>query len=430
MNTILSDDFKKSRLLYTIEAALEYLISILVAGSFLATLTKELGFSDSLTGIMSSIISLGCLFQLLSLSIRRYHQKRFVTTLSIINQILFLLLYAVPLTNFNQKTKTVIFIILIFSAYIIYNLAHPKKISWLMSFVEDHHRGRFTANKEIISLLSGMIFSFAMGSVVDHFTEIGKTRIAFIISAAVIFVLMVSHSLTMIFSAETPTPPPSEKNFKGTLKELLRNKNLLHVTLVFVLYYISTYISTPFFATYQINELGLSLKFITAITMCGSISRIAVSRFWGRYADKNSFAVMIEKCLIFLAASNVCVVFASPSNGAIMFVLYYILHGIALGGINSALMNMIFDYIPPEKRADSLAITQAFAGLTGFLTTLCISPLVSFIQNSGNKILGVNIYAQQFVSLLAFVTLVLAILFVRYFIIKGTQKVNNDDKKA
>ncbi len=52
--------------MYIFEAGPEYLISILVAGSFLATLTRELGISDGLTGILSSIISLGCLFQLLS----------------------------------------------------------------------------------------------------------------------------------------------------------------------------------------------------------------------------------------------------------------------------------------------------------------------------------------------------------------------------
>ena len=57
--------------MYIFEAALEYLISILVTGSFLATITKELGVSDGLTGILSSVISLGCLFQLLSLSVEQ-----------------------------------------------------------------------------------------------------------------------------------------------------------------------------------------------------------------------------------------------------------------------------------------------------------------------------------------------------------------------
>lgn len=46
---------KRGRLMYIFEVALEYLISVLVAGSFLATITKELGLSDRLTGILSSI---------------------------------------------------------------------------------------------------------------------------------------------------------------------------------------------------------------------------------------------------------------------------------------------------------------------------------------------------------------------------------------
>lgn len=414
MNDISLKNMKRSRLMYIFEAALEYFISILVAGSYLATLTKELGFSDSLTGILSSFISLGCLFQLLSLSIRRTKVKRFVLISSIINQLLFMLLYLIPLTGFDKQVKIVLFVILIFSAFLFYNFAHPKKINWLMSLVEDKQRGNFTANKEIISIVSGMAFTFAMGAVVDHFSETGRIRTAFVLSAVVIFILMVLHSLTMIFAVEKEIPHSPPKKFKQLLSELLKNKSVIRVTIVFILHNISTYISTPFYSTYQIGELGLSLKFVSVIAMCGSISRISVSKFWGRYADKNSFAVMLEKCFFFSGLSQICVVFAFPSSyGKIMFGLYYLLHGIALGGINSALINLIFDYVPTEKRADSLAITQALSGLTGFLTTLSVSPLISLIQNNGNKIFGINIYAQQFVSVFGFLITVLAMLFVR-----------------
>ena len=122
---------------------------------------------------------------------------------------------------------------------------------------------------------------------------------------------------------------------------------------------------------------------------------------------------MIEKCFIFLGLSQLCVIFAVPSTGKIMFILYNILYGIALGGINSALINLIFDYVPYETRADSLAVTQAFAGLAGFLATLCISPLVSYIQQNNNSIFGFPIYAQQFVSIIALVFTALTIIYAR-----------------
>lgn len=189
---------KRGRLMYIFEAALEYLISVLVAGSFLATLTKELGFSDSLTGVLSSVISLGCLFQLFSLTINRGRSKNFVIVLSVSNQLLFMALYIIPLLSVGSRLKTVLFVAIIILAYFIYNLAHPKKINWLMSLVDDTHRGRFTANKEVISLIAGMIFTFLMGSVVDYYADSGRIKTAFIISAAVIFILMLMHTFSLI----------------------------------------------------------------------------------------------------------------------------------------------------------------------------------------------------------------------------------------
>ena len=127
---------------------------------------------------------------------------------------------------------------------------------------------------------------------------------------------------------------------------------------------------------------------------------------------------MIEKCFIFLGLSQLCVTVAVPSNGMVMFVLYSIINGIAQGGINSALTNLVFDHVPVEKRADSLAVTQALAGLAGFIATVCISPVVSYIQNNSNHILGLPIYAQQFVAVLAFVFTLSAIFYTRFSFIR------------
>ena len=412
---------KRSRTLYLWEAAFEYLISLLVSSSFLATLTKELGVSDSLTGILSSVISLGCLFQLISLAIRRTAVKRFVITFSILNQILFMLLYVVPLTGFGKQTKIVLFVAFIFSAYLIYNIAHPKKINWLMSLVDPSQRGRFTATKEIISLVSGMIFSFGMGAVIDHLAEKGQIRAAFTVSALVIFALMILHTCLMAFAVEKPAPQASQKKLKTAIVDLLKSKNILHITIVFLMYYTSTYISTPFYGTYQISELGLSLKFVSLITIVGNVARILVARLWGTYADKTSFAVMVEKCFILLGLSKLCIVFATPALGKTMFILFYILNGMALGGIGSALINLVLEYMPAEKAADAIAVTQAFSGLAGFLTTLCISPVVSHIQKS-NTLFGMSIYAQQFVSVIALAISVFAVFYIRFVFMKKVQK--------
>ena len=128
---------------------------------------------------------------------------------------------------------------------------------------------------------------------------------------------------------------------------------------------------------------------------------------------------MMEKCLIFLLVAEICVVFATPSNAKVMFMLYYILHGISMGGINSAYTCMIFDYVPNEKRADALAICQALAGAIGFIATVLVSPLVSYIQNNGNNLFGLNMYAQQFLTFLSIILVIVLIIYVKTKIING-----------
>ena len=410
--------------MYVAEAGIEYLISILVSGTFLATLTKQLGISDSLTGIISSFISLGCLFQLLSIFLRPKRVKTFVVIMSVVNQFLFMLLYLLPLLNIAPVVKITLFVATMFIAYIVYNFAHPKKINWLMSLLDDSHRGIFTANKEIISLIAGMVFSFLMGALVDYYAEKSDFKTAFVLSAVVLFALMVFHTLTMVLTVEKDVPTGKKKeSFKNSLTTVFKNKDILKVTLIFAIYYVSKDIITPFLATYNINDLGFSLKFSSFIVILGSVTRIVFSRFWGKYADKKSFAQMIEKCFLILSLSYGCVAFATPQNGTVMLVLYNLLNGIAMGGVNSALINLIFDYVSPNMRADSLAISQSVAGVLGFLATLTVSPLVSYIQNNGNTFLGIPIYAQQILAIVATVITLLSVVYVRKVLIKTSRTV-------
>ena len=95
-NTLTKDKYRSSRILYIIEATLEYFISLMVSGAYLAKITSSIGLSDSLTGILSSIISLGCGFQIVAIFLaNKQPVKRWVTILHSINQLAFALIYIV-----------------------------------------------------------------------------------------------------------------------------------------------------------------------------------------------------------------------------------------------------------------------------------------------------------------------------------------------
>lgn len=413
---------KRSKKLYICEASLEYFISIMVSGSFLATLTAKLGMSDALTGIISSFVSLGCVFQLISITIRPKNSKPLVLALSISNQLLFTLLFIIPLPDNSNSYLKIAFVVTILLAYLLYHVAHPKKINWFMSLVDDKERGRFTANKEIVSLLLGMIFSFTMGAVVDHFEAKGEISTALIIGALTIFSLTIFHTLTMFFSVEKISKSTNKQNFFKSLKSLIRDKNILKISVLFIIWNISQASTTPFLATYYLHDIGFTLTIITVISACGSFGRILVSRFWGAFADKHSFAKMDMLCFGLAAISMFFIVISGPENGIFTITLFIVLHAMALGGINSSIINLVYDYVPEDKRSDSLAITQVLSGLSAFATTLIFSTFIEFVQNNNNNVFGITVKAQQVTALFSVLMCVMCMIYTYLALVKGAKK--------
>lgn len=409
---------QREQKLYVCQATSEYLTSLLVRGSFLAALTRELGFSDSLTGILTSITSLGCLFQLLSIVFRINAVKKTVIIGTAINQLLFVLFYLLPLVELPVQVKPLLLVAFSVLAYLFYYFVYPKKTAWLMSKVDNAQRGTFTARKEIIFLLAGMIFSYLMGMVSDNYSESGNIQTSFVIFAGVLFALSVVNVFSMAFVADEIYPKTAPKSLCQIIKEVFGTRDVVRLSVLFSLYFVAFYTAIPFYSSYQINELGFSLKQVALVNFLYYFLRISVSNAWGKFADRRNFAVMLEKCFLFMALAFGCVTMAMPFNGKLMFMLFYSFYGVALGGINSAQVNMVFDYVSPEKRGDALAVVQAVAGLCGFLATLCISPLVDYIQNNGNRLFGIQVYAQQVVSFISVIYLLAAMVYLRLVFLK------------
>ena len=405
--------------MYIFEAALEYFISILVSGAYLAMVTVELGISDSLTGILTAFVSLGSGFQIFAIFLaNRKSVKRWVTILHSLNQLFFALIYVVPIIPLNSKQKIIVFIIFLLLGYIINNIVNSPKINWFMSLVDDQKRGRFTANKEIVSLISGMLFSLVIGIIIDNYTAIGDKLSAFIFCGIGIFVLMILHTLTLLFSKEKVDENKETIPIKQLLKELVRDKKLFKVVFISVLWSMANCATTPFYGTYQIKELGFSMTFVSLLSVVYAICRSLFSKPLGVIADRYSFAKMLNICFIVMLFSFGLNVFTVPANGKLFFTIHYILYAIGMAGINSATINLIYDYVNKEKRVMALAFSNTLAGVAGFLTTAILGKVVDLIQKNNNYFFGLNVYAQQVVSLIGVIIVVLTLIYLNTVIKK------------
>lgn len=297
METKKQDGYARSRCLYVAEAALEYFISLLVTGAYLAKITSAIGMSDMLTGILTSFVSLGFGFQIIAVFLANKRPvKRWVTLLHCLNQMAFALIYFIPPVHLSREMKIFLFIAFLLTGHILNNVVNSPKINWFMSLVEDKRRGSFTANKEMVSLIGGMIFSFLTGHVIDRLEAAGNINGAFIVCGVSIFILMLLHSLTLIFSKEKPVEEAETCSVKQLLKDLLTDKNLFKVILVSVLWSVVNYASTPFYGSYQIKELGFTMTFVSVLSAAYAVVRTIFSKPMGKYADKHSFAKMLNIC--------------------------------------------------------------------------------------------------------------------------------------
>ena len=417
------DKYAFSRLMYIIEAALEYFVSIAVGGVFLAQITKSIGISDAVTGIITAFVSLGCGFQIIALFLaHRKPVKKWVTLGHIISQALFVTMYFVPLLNASKTTKTLLLILTLFAAQIIHNAINSPKINWCMSLVDDNKRGDFTANKEIVSLIGGMLFSYGLGVIMDRL----ENKVAFVVVGVILFVLMGLHTLTLVLTKEKTSERVSV-NVKKSIGELVKNKTLLKIIIVFVLWNIANYATVSFSGAYQINTLGFTTVFASVIGAISSIARVIFSKPIGRFADKHSFYKMLYICFGIEALAFFINIFTVPENGKIMFTAYSIIHAIGQAGINSAIINLAYDYVSDEQKIGAVALVNTFSGFAGFFTTLALSPLVAKIQNNGNKLFGIKMQAQQLLSVFSLIATLTIILYLYTVIRKIPNKKTDKD---
>ena len=400
---------KRSQAFYIAEAAVEYFISLCVTTTFLTIILEEMKVPTAYQGIISSIASLACVFQLFAVfGVKRsYPCKRWVCILNLTNQLLFALLYLVPFTPFKQEIKLVLFIAMLLIAYCCQHYLTPSRTQWHMESVDDNKRGLFTANKEIISLLGGMIFSYIAAEVVDYFRtpvsdptlQAKNMQICFVIFAITITVLSLIHLFLMLGIAEyKPQKQAPKKSFKEVIGTVFGNRSLRFVILFDILFSI-TIVPSHFASVYALSPkaLGFSPVFVTVINAIFLSSfRALLSRPLGRFADKHSWPSLMKICMISSSIGYMIFAFCSPGTlSYILYPIYALFYGFSCAGTNSARVNLCLDYVSHEDRRYILGVKNAISGISDFAITLLVSLLVQYIESNGNQIFGMNIYAQQ-----------------------------------
>lgn len=427
-NVYEGSEYKRSRTAYMMQCAFEYFVAIVVGGSFLTKLLGYVGFSDGAIGIISSLISLTCVFQLLSMLVvqKISNTKKYSMTLQAVGRLLFMSLYLIPFLPFAKEYRGALIVAGIVLAYLCYYLATSVTFKWGNSFVDPRKRAEFSAVKEMISLILGMVVTLVVGYVMDVFEASGNLESGFIFCAVAILIFAICDltCLLLIKNDIKPKAKQEKEPMKVVLQNTIGKRGFRNIIILSTLYNIAVYFSVGFLSTYRLNahELAFSVATVELFNVIGSGVRFLISKPFGRYSDRKSFAKGIELGMILAAASFVLSVFTMPET-RYLAVVQILLYHMASAGVGQNMLNITYNFVDMKYFVQASAIKNALGGLCGFGASLLGSALLTAMQTGGNQLLGIRIYGQQLLSLVTAVLIAVCILFNRKVVQKEKIKV-------
>ena len=421
-----SPEYKRSRRAYMAQATFEYFVTLLVADAFLAKLLTSLGISDALTGIISSFISLAFVFQLFSLFLvkTKISTKKNVMFYDSLSIFLFMILFLVPFFPVGAEFKKVLVILCVIFAYASKYVISSICFKWANSYVEPSLRAVYSANKEIVSLLSGIVFTAVFGYVVDKFESIGNLDGAFLFIAVSIFVLNVLNfiSLKMIKDETAEVQSESALSMKEVIQNTFVNKNFRNVIFMECVWKFAVYFTIGFIGVYKTNDLAISLFVIQIINIAGNFARMILSRPFANYSDKRSFARGLELGIWIAALAFFVNVFTAKTTWWLI-VAHTLLYNISAAGTNQNSFNIAYSYVPLSCITQAISLKNCIGGLCGFFASIIGGVVLGVIQENGVVLFGININAQQILSAVSFLLLVFVALFIHFVIAKQKVKI-------
>lgn len=408
------------------QCTFEYLVSLLVADAFLAKLLNSLGISDAWIGIISSFITMAFMIQLFSIFLvrSRISTKTMVISFDTVSIFFFNMIYIVPFLPIEVQIKKAVVVLSILLAYIAKYLILSICFKWANSYVEPTKRASYSATKEIISLISGIIFTAAVGYIIDKFESIGNLNGGFLFIAASMLILNICNfiSLFMIKKESNAEHDADAQPVGVVLKNTLGNKSFRNVIVLTVLWDVARYFTIGFLGIYKTKELMLSVFAVQVINMAANICRIFVSKPFGRYSDRKSFAKGFEMALIIAAAGFMLNIFTTPDTWGII-IIYTVLYNVSLAGSNMNSFNITYSYVKPEYVTQAMAFKNCIGGIFGFGASLLGGKILNAVQAGGNRIFGFEVYGQQILSAISFIVTVVAILFIHLVVAKQKVRV-------
>ncbi len=427
-----SPEFKRYRKAYVTQCTIEHLVGLLVADAFLATLLKYIGLSDAMTGIISSFASVAFVFQLMQVFLvqSKFSTKKIVMLFDILSQILFAFIYFVPFVPIASGVKKLIVVASIMISQVCKTMVITLYYKWGNSYVKDEKRAQFSAMKECISLITGIVFVAVVSYVFDAFKALDNTEGGLLFIACTMAVLNVANYISLALIKDEPMR--ERENMRVPAKEVLghisQNKIFKNYVIINMFSAAGGGLLGGFIGVYKIQELGMSLFMVQVINIVADFFRMGVSMPFANYSAKHGFARGIFLASLILLFGNTCIVFTTPSTWWLIIVYTFCTTAYSAGSYQNS-FNIGYTLLPQKYMVQGMAISRTATGIISFGSAIIGGKILSLVQANGNMVFGMHLYGQQLLAVIAIIITVPSILLKYKYVINPLDKILAEKKK-
>ncbi len=399
-----SPEYRRYQKAYVTQCTLEHLLGLLVLDAFLAKLLSYIGLGDALVGIITSFTSVAFLFQLLSIGLvqSKVSTKRIVIVADVASQMSFMLIYLVPFLPLPDMAKKLLVMALVMLGQATKTIISSLYFKWANTYVDPDQRATFSARKECISLLAGIVFSAVMGAVIDRFESIGNIQGGFLFIASAMLIINVANFISLVLIKDEA--PDVRNSMRVSTKELmgyiLSDKTFLRYILIGFLFSLAGGLTYGFVGIYKTKDLAFGILTIQIVNIAADFLRMGVSMPIARYSNKYGFMRGIQLAEILVAIGYLLLVFTTPATRWLIIPYTF------LGTVSSAAsyqnsFNIGYTLLPDKYMAQGMAIKRTLSGLVSFFASILGGWILDMIQSSGNRVFGIPMRAQQFLALIS-----------------------------
>lgn len=441
-------DFKKSRICYTIGDSAAQTIAQLAGGTFIATLLSYIGVSDANIGIITSLASLAALSQLFAMNYTKKLKKcKLFVCLTVLQRILLAAIFFIPFLSWNATSKIIVIVGCYFIAQICVQIGTPATQDWLASLVPGRLRGRYLSIKDSVAVFVVAITMLIAGVILDVLKK-ENLLFAFFIIGTMIFLLVVINVISFSIMKE---PKISYLNGEGKemhgalakkakhAEHLQKHEGLIQefkyafgsrrfckALILNCLYLTSFYIASPFNASYQIKELGLSYTYIMIVGFITNLFRISITPYMGKLGDKYGMAKVLKYTLLSLGIYYLIIAVTPPENAYVMFAIASVFSGFGWTFIGIGLFGVQLEFLTRERRMPQLTILLSISGLYGFLISWIGGRVLDVLQSREWYLGGRLIYGQQVLNMAGFLCMLTAVAYTKFVVQR--EKADFDEK--